>query len=143
MAAETINVQVRAEQIKRELGAFLDKLTAKVALDVHANLVRAPSEGGTPVDTGWARANWIPRIRDPVTAPVGARPPSGQTFVDTGAQEAGKAEVATGYRIDLGPIYVSNAVPYIGELNDGSSKQAPAGFVQAAITKALVEDIAR
>lgn len=140
----------QAEIVIAKLEGFVVSLVRKIVLDMHANLVRPGSDGGTPVDTGFARANWIPRLGEPGSAPVGARPtepgpsPSGKAlFVDTGAAEAGKAAVATGFKLGAGDVYVSNHVPYIGHLNNGSSKQAPAGFVQRAITKALVEDINR
>lgn len=106
--------------------------------------MRKPSEGGTPIDTGFARANWIPRIGERVTRPSGERPTRpGAKFTDTSAQQQGVFEVRGGYRIDLGPIYVSNPVPYIAQLNAGSSRQAPPGFVEASIVKAIVEDIRR
>jgi hypothetical protein len=144
---------------------FVSRLVAKIALDIHANLIAAPFKGGTPVDTGWARANWVPRIGQPWETAVGERPivagekeeldaelglgihpfdgKSGQKFIGTldfGPQNDG-VQALTGYRIRMGNIFITNNVPYIGWLNEGSSKQAPAGFVQAAIVKALVEDV--
>jgi hypothetical protein len=41
----------------------------------------------------------------------------------------------------MGEVHVSNAVPYVQSLNDGHSQQAPAGFVQAAIAKAVELDL--
>ena len=35
--------------------------------------------------------------------------------------------------------FVSNGVPYIGKLDQGSSQQAPAGFVRAAVVKAVAK----
>jgi hypothetical protein len=104
----------------------------KTALDIAANLVQKPSSGGTPVDTGWARANWIASVASPVTNPVGD-PENVQEAA--GAQAAGLLDVLT-YSLLRGPIFITNNVPYITRLNDGSSKQAAAGFVQAAIQKA-------
>lgn len=34
-------------------------------------------------------------------------------------------------------IYLSNSLPYIGALNDGHSKQAPADFVRLAVMDGL------
>jgi hypothetical protein len=75
----------------------------------------------TPVDTGNARANWVPSVGSP--APRGDR-------------AAGTAAVLA-YRLDQGALYVSNGVPYIRQLNNGHSKQAPALFVEAAVDVAL------
>ena len=116
----------------RSLSQFVNRLMKKITLDIAANLVRAPGEGGTPVDTGWARSNWIPNIGTPVTSPVGSK-----EAVSSAAQTRGLGAVLT-YKFSSGqPLFVSNNVPYILVLNEGSSKQAPAGFVQAAIAEAV------
>ncbi len=123
----------------RDILAQLDRVAVqvvqKVALDVVANLVRAPNEGGTPVDTGWARSNWIINIGGPLPGPVGSKvsvPP---------VNPAGSGIL--GYRLLQGAVWISTMVPYIGLLNEGSSRQAPAGFVQRAIEKAISYDLAQ
>lgn len=50
------------------------------------------------------------------------------TPVETGQARGGWRLTETGLR---------NEVPYVGRLNAGSSRQAPAGFVEAAIDRAL------
>ena len=50
------------------------------------------------------------------------------TPVETGRAREGWRRDATGIR---------NDVPYVGRLNAGSSRQAPGGFVEAAIDRAL------
>ncbi|WP_430435843.1 hypothetical protein [Oceanibaculum nanhaiense] len=50
------------------------------------------------------------------------------TPVETGRAREGWRRDATGIR---------NEVPYVARLNAGSSRQAPAGFVEAAIDRAL------
>lgn len=125
-----------AEDVQAVMAALhkvTTRLVQQITLDVQANLIET-----TPVDTGWAKNNWVPHIGGPVDVPAGSRENVGPAAA---ASEAGKAEVLTAYTLDKGPIYVSNNVPYIGSLNDGHSKQAPAGFVQAAILKAVTEDI--
>ena len=56
-----------------------------------------------------------------------ASPPLG-TPVDTGAARQG-------WQLDLPSLEITNSVPYIGRLNQGSSTQAPAGFVENAVDK--------
>lgn len=53
-----------------------------------------------------------------------------ETPVDTGAARHG-------WQVDLvgDQQVITNAVPYIGELNRGHSKQAPAGFIEAVIDR--------
>lgn len=124
MASRRIKIVVAAYE------EFLDKVVKKIVLEVVNALIASPSAGGTPVDTGWASSNWIPHVGTPVLRPAGS-----PTNVSDAAQQAGIASVL-GYR-SSGPVFVSNNVPYILRLNEGSSRQAPAGFVQAAIAKAV------
>lgn len=53
-----------------------------------------------------------------------------ETPVDTG-------QARNGWQNDLvgGQRHVQNSVPYIGELNNGHSNQAPAGFIEAIIDR--------
>ena len=132
----------RSAQTKRialEIQAFTAKTLQRLAFEVQANLTAEPPKGGTPVQTGWARANWVQSVGTP--AAVVANPvtvderiaalPSGLA-----AQAAGVAAVA-GYS-KIGPsVFQTNNVPYIKELNEGTSQQAPRAFVQTAVTKAV------
>lgn len=126
MATPPIRIVVRA------LEGFVERRVTQLALDIVANLVAAPSEGGTPVDTGWARANWQPSIGKRAEAAVGS-PDS-----VTGAAQSAGLSALLAWKLSSGAkIYITNNVPYIGRLNRGSSQQAPAGFVQAAIRRAI------
>ncbi len=118
------------EVIIRGAQAFVTAQIKKLTLDVHANLIAT-----TPVDTGWARANWVPAIGQRFEGPVGT-----PSAIDEGAAAAGIASVIS-YEIEQGTLFISNGVPYIGRLNDGSSQQAPAAFVQSAIVKAVEVDM--
>lgn len=119
--ADRVQVTIQA------LGAFTEKSVKALTLEVTANLIES-----TPVETGWARANWVPQIGSPYESTDGSR-----SEVSASAQQSGIAAVATGYKITRGPVWVSNNVPYIGALNNGHSRQAPAAFIQAAILRAL------
>lgn len=115
------------------LNRFAEKQIKIITLDAIANLVE-----DTPIKTGWARANWIPSIGNPSSADVDIKDPEpGQVIARVAQREAGILLVASGYKLERGPIYITNRVPYIQKLNDGSSTQAPAGFVQAAILRAV------
>jgi hypothetical protein len=122
--------------------ADLDKFTRgeviALALNVNANL-RSNPPLGTPIDTGWASANWVPSVGEPFDD---AR--AGAVKDPTPAQVASRAAEAQQGTNDLlswrntdGPIFSTNNVPYIGALNNGHSAQSPRGFVQAAIEKAI------
>ncbi len=121
--------QVRS--IVRALEDVAERVVQKITLDVTANLIET-----TPVDTGWARANWVPKIGAAVEDVVGK-----PNAIVRGPQQSGIATVAFSYRLAQGAVFVSNNVPYILKLNDGHSKQAPAMFVERAIQKAVTKDI--
>lgn len=128
MADPAVRVVVRAVR------GFTETIVKKITLDVTANLIE-----DTPRDTGWARSNWVPTIGMPPAEEALVGSPE---QVNTSVQQSGIAKVATGYRLIQGAIFISNNVPYIGRLNDGSSKQAPSGFVQAAILRAVRQNLA-
>ena len=119
------------------LNRLTERLVIKITLDVTANLLETGTAHGTPVDTGWARANWVPSVGRRARSPEGA-----ERNVPAAAakQAAGQAQVA-GYKLERGRVFISNNVPYILRLNDGYSKQAPRGFVQNAVRKAVTQDI--
>lgn len=82
----------------------------------------------TPVDTGRARGNWVVSIgeRDYVERDVTDKQ-GGNTIM----AEGGKVTALT----DLRTIWVQNNLAYIGSLEDGHSKQAPAGMVAVSIAE--------
>src|SRR5436190_4978475 len=122
--------------------ADLDRYTRgeiiTLAQNVNANL-RSQPPVGTPIDTGWASANWVPSITEPFVDRVV------ETVRDpTPAQIAARAKLASeglnellSWRPEDGSIFSTNSVPYIQPLNDGHSGQSPRGFVQAAIELAV------
>lgn len=90
----------------------------------------------TPVDTGFARGNWRPSLDVPAALPVTRTDPTGASTVSQ------IAVVSRQYRIG-NTIYITNNAPYIESLNQGSSPQAPAGFVRAAVQRATQRVFAR
>ena len=117
------------------LNEFIDKIMAALALEVIKNLVAAPSEGGTPIDTGWASANWIPYVGTAPNDPDGERPTG--TGVASRTKQQSNSNALVNYDREKGDIIIANNVPYIVSLNDGNSAQAGSAFVQKAIAKAV------
>jgi len=82
----------------------------------------------TPVDTGRARANWI----------VSVGRPRYQTTPDV--DPSGAQAIAQGVRavqsFKGGSIFITNSLPYIEFLEDGSSKQAPGGMTKFGVQAA-------
>lgn len=128
----TARQRQRVRLIVEAYDEFLADVVIAIISNVHANLVRAPTRGGTPVDTGWARANWIPNFSTPFRQVIGS-PDS----VSDGEGQRFLGSALPTYTVERGPVFISNNVPYITLLNDGSSPQAQPGFVQAAIQEAL------
>lgn len=127
--------QIRA--IVRGLEKFTERAVIKITLDTTANLIET-----TPVDTGWARANWVPAITQSFDRDLGGVEPTSQGATAAAQQQqAAIGRVVTGYTLARGRVFVTNNVPYIVSLNDGSSTKAPSGFVQNAIEKAVTLDI--
>ena len=122
--------------IIKSLEKLTEKVVTKITLDVTANLISS-----TPVDTNWARANWVPTIGKPFEADLSSIKPSAQSAASARSKQRSAMGVVLGYKLPMGSVFVSNNVPYIGKLNDGSSKQEPAGFVQRAVRKAVTQDI--
>lgn len=115
-------------RVLREVGEAAEHDMRKLILDVNADLVLK-----TPVDTGWAKANWVPSVGVPHETPAGSR-----GAVDQGARQRGILEIATGFK--NGQIaYDTNNVPYINALADGHSSQAPAGWVEEIINRRVDE----
>lgn len=113
------------------LAQATERVISRISVNVTAELIEA-----TPVDTGWARANWVPAIGAPF---IGPGTSMGNVTSQRQQQQSGVASVATSYKLSRGAVFVSNNVPYITRLNDGSSAQAPKAFVQAAINAAILK----
>ncbi len=84
----------------------------------------------TPVKTGHARANWQVGLVAPITKEIDAEDKEGAATIARNNTLIRAREK----RVD---IILSNNVPYINKLNEGSSSQAPAGFIQLAILAAV------
>ena len=76
----------------------------------------------TPVDTGRAKANWNCSINSPDL-----------TFSESANLDPGKASVAFAGAKAGDTLYITNAAPYILELENGHSSQAPDGMVRQAL----------
>jgi hypothetical protein len=119
-----------------DLENVAEKVIKALTLEVTAEL-----QESTPIDTGWARANWVPKIGEPSTESrpkIEANLPSAQV-----EQQKGLGEVLSGFKLSRGLVSIANNVPYIKRLNEGSSKQAPAAFVQQAISRAVQKVVAK
>lgn len=118
----------------RELGRDVDRVVRSVALAADQAVVFA-----TPVDKGVARSNWRVSVGTPSVGTIGAYSPGDGLGIGEAANAQAaiaQALAAIAARRPGQSIFIVNNLPYIQRLNDGSSAQAPAGFVEAAVAEA-------
>lgn len=117
-----------ANRMRKKAGITEDKFHRAVA-ELAISVVKEVAPD-TPILTGRASSNWITSVGLP--SPYYSENP----FMNAGPQESiMNARLALqGYK--GGTIHIVNNVPYIAELNRGTSRQAPALFVQSAVLRA-------
>ncbi len=123
-----MTTKANVARVNQDLRRFVTRVVILLAVRITENIIRT-----TPVDTGFAKASWIPSVGAPVQSVAGSR-----EAVNRSAQDAGVARLKT-YKLGQGVIHIVNNVPYIADLNDGSSAQAPAAFVQGGIVRGIIE----
>jgi hypothetical protein len=100
--------------------ALYSKVLRYLALDMHGRLVRM-----TPRDKGVAQAGWVVSLD---SASTWTPPEGAMAYASDGA-----AAVAALQGLEYGSeVWITNGVLWIKSLNDGHSKQAPAGYVEQA-----------
>lgn len=126
---ERDQIRVVVSVLKGNVGLLIRDL----AFDIQANLVET-----SPYATGWFRINWVPSVAFPFEGLVGTREDAEAGYLDPAPAAAGLASIAVGAKTlaETG-AWITNNVPYGPKLNDGHSQQAPAGFVQDAVDKAV------
>jgi hypothetical protein len=123
-------MQVRSTGVEKNVGL----LKGKVAREI----LKVVAED-TPVDVGIALSNWQVGIGGSRGTPIPAHVPGMKgTTHDENVQETIRTgdAVLTGARAGK-DIHIANPIPYIADLNDGYSAQAPAGFVEKAVLQGL------
>lgn len=132
----TTNLKVSAAQMQRitdTIEGNLDLLVRDVSAEVYGELTQDPRSigagTGTPRDTrratnGWNLTEGSADFSDPGEGNYGQPPPAQQ-------------EAAAKIRKGATNASIANGVPYISQLDGGSSTQAPAGFVRRAVNRAV------
>lgn len=134
MPTNIIQFKADLDKLAKKLDIKKSTVVKKVVIDLWNGVTRR-----TPVDTGRARANWF----------VTQGAPTDRVDLHEGAKKGG---VAAPIPPDVGEItgdesvFIINNLPYIEALENGHSKQAPAGMVklaiqaeEAAIARAIIE----
>lgn len=88
----------------------------------------------TPVDTGRAKGNWLASVgQTPVVETTEDTDPGGQMTLNQNQR------TIEGWRLGQGAIFIANGLPYIQELENGSSQQAPNGMTQSGLDAARAQ----
>lgn len=114
-----LNTALGAKKIESIMLGRTEKLMKMATVEFFRQVVIA-----TPVDTGRARFGWYITLNAPSTEV----PPEGKYTMPSAAKHSAVGDYYTVKDV----LYITNNVPYIGDLNNGSSKQAPARFVENA-----------
>lgn len=123
----------------------------RIAVQVEGNVEQAVKDcagavarsviNATPADTGRARSNWTAEMDQAFGKLFPAHVPG-----EKGSTADANAEIAINQAIEAidqfdinanRSVHISNSLPYIGALNHGHSKQAPANFVEIAVMEGL------
>ena len=114
-----------AKKIKLEgLGTVLiEEIKKKTALEYKATAFEMFGQviEKTPVDTGRARGNWNITTDTP-----------NFTTSESGTTSPNLPDVGT----DFPTIYIANGLDYVVELEEGKSRQSPAGIINPALAAA-------
>lgn len=128
-----------------DLAADIDKLAERIPLA--ANEIKIATTAAihsyllddTPVDTSKALSNWVVTEEEPWGIEIEAHHEG--VLGSTQAASIAEAKIAARNvysRVKPGQsLFISNNADYLNDLNQGSSKQAPAGFIETSILKGL------
>ncbi len=127
---------IALENFSKKAAKNIDAATRKIALGVFRGVILK-----TPVKSGRARGNWQASTGSPAIGELG----SVHNAKTGGAPIARAAAECSKWDPKSGPIFLTNNLPYIEPLENGSSKQAPAGMVAVTIAEygGIAADAAR
>ena len=130
MAKGLLDLAASMEKKARAVEEAACKLAVETAQTIVGDLTFK-----TPVDTSQALSNWIVTLDSPSTQTV--KPhftgEGGSTQRASAAETINQARAILAKKKPGRKIYITNNLPYIRRLNDGYSKQAPAGFVERSV----------
>jgi hypothetical protein len=128
--AELDRLAERMQELKQAIPQAASDLAAHIARTIQNDLVFV-----TPVDESTALSNWVLTVDEPWFVELSAYylGESGSTQNQSINAALQQAERQLALKKPGMPIFITNNVPYIRALNDGSSAQAPAGFFERAV----------
>ena len=119
------NTKKNAEKVVNPL---VDQLGRAVGLELGSRIIKM-----TPVDTGRAQCNWNSSIGDPDPTVTEQAVRGGGPALNRLAATVGEFQLSEGKS-----FYLTNGLPYIEPLNEGTSTQAPKGWIQEAVAQVRI-----
>lgn len=116
------------DEFSAQVGSFVAQSRARMLAVFKESAKRTISlaQAGIPVDTGFARASLVVTLDGMPQVEANSRPAAGQTYGPSISVDA-IAGVEFG-----GTIYAGWTASYVPFLENGSSQQAPQGFIRLA-----------
>ena len=113
-------------EIAKNIKSNFELFTKQRALGIYSDII-----ANNPVDTGYSRSNWQFNIRPSLNI-IGTQPKSDDERVlsPPSVEDANKSTPNSFV------YYINNNLPYIEQLEGGSSNQQPSGFVANALFSA-------
>jgi hypothetical protein len=110
-----------ADDIPKQVNEIKKQVVQEIVLEVVPD---------TPVATGQARSNYFTTNGSADTSSTAFGP-----FTKNGYQSINRMRTALQSAKPGVPMHVTNNLPYIARLNEGYSLQAPANFIEIAISR--------
>lgn len=113
----------------------IDRRASEISKELALEIVKVLVEI-TPVDTSKALSNWQVRVGSPVNKDRNAFVPGerGDTQAQSATAAVENARIWLAAKKPGEPIFISNVLDYIKDLDQGSSTQFAGGFVDVATT---------
>ena len=120
MGSTVVSTNIDFEEVATKLRKNVETAQRYAAIAIYGKII-----AGNPVDTGFSRANWNLSVGSPDYTVQGVRNPKATYAAPSllpGIENAG-----------LDHIFIANGVDYVTFLEEGSSQQAPNGFIRLAV----------
>lgn len=115
------------KEVMDDVRNFINNSVSDLAIDLTEEI-----RANTPVRTGFCQSNWVPTVGSPYKGLAGQKISKDEARIDNGPYNAGMRALEK-YKTSDGTIYLTNNVDYVQVLEEGSSSQAPMGFVKTGI----------
>lgn len=111
------------KRFEKKAVSRIDQARRKIVLDLFTSIIQA-----TPVRSGRAKGNWQTNVGAAAQGVV-------ERLDKDGGQASAEVAQVLATLSDDEAIHLTNNLPYIVELEEGSSQQAPAGFARINVRR--------